>query len=83
MGDVMATYKLRWDKVLLHKAIDRDIKPTGSGIAAAAGLPATTINQLRNGRPPSAATMAALVQLFDCKVEDLFELVEDDLPLGA
>jgi DNA-binding Xre family transcriptional regulator len=81
----MATYKLRWDKDLLHRAIDRDIRASGSGIAAAAGLPATTINQLRNGRPPSAATMAALVRLFDCQVEDLFELVDDDedVRLGA
>jgi DNA-binding Xre family transcriptional regulator len=74
----MATYKLRWDPVLLHRAVDKGIKTTGSGIAKAAGLPATTINQLRNGRPPSAATMAALVKLFDCQVEDLFELVDDD-----
>jgi DNA-binding XRE family transcriptional regulator len=74
----MPTYRLRWDNNLLHKAIDRDIKPTGSGLGKAAGLPATTINQLRSGRPPSAATMAALVQLFDCTVEDLFDLVDDD-----
>ena len=74
----MATYRLRWDNVLLHKMIDRDIKPTGSGLGKVAGLPATTINQLRAGRPPSAATMAALVRLFDCTVEDLFDFVEDD-----
>jgi len=74
----MPTYRLRSDRVLLRRAVDRDIKPTGSGIGKAAGLPATTLNQLRSGRPPSAGTMAALVRLFDCKVEDLFELVEDD-----
>jgi DNA-binding XRE family transcriptional regulator len=74
----MATYRLRSDRVLLRRAIDRDIKPTGSGIGKASGLPATTINQLRAGRPPSAGTMAALVRLFGCTVEDLFELVEDD-----
>jgi DNA-binding XRE family transcriptional regulator len=74
----MATYRLRWDNVLLHKMIDMDIKPTGSGLGKVAGLPATTINQLRAGRPPSAATMATLVRLFDCKVEDLFDFIEDD-----
>lgn len=80
----MATYKLRSDRVLLRRAVDKDIKPTGSGIGKAAGLPATTINQLRNGRPPSAGTMAALVQLFDCTVDDLFEIVDDeDVRLGA
>jgi DNA-binding XRE family transcriptional regulator len=68
----MPTYRLRWDNVLLHKMIDRDIKPTGSGLGKASGLPATTINQLRAGRPPSATTMAALVRVFDCKVEDIF-----------
>jgi transcriptional regulator with XRE-family HTH domain len=74
----MTTYRLRSDRVLLGRAIDRDIKPTGSGIGKAAGLPATTINQLRAGRPPSAGTMAALTRLFDCTVEELFERVEDD-----
>jgi DNA-binding Xre family transcriptional regulator len=58
--------------------VEKDIKPTGSGIGHAAGLPATTINQLRAGRAPRASTMAALVRLFDCDVEDLFEIVEDD-----
>jgi len=74
----MPTYHLRSDRTLLGLAVDREIKPTGSGIGKAAGLPATTINQLRSGRPPSAGTMAALVQLFGCTVEELFELVEDD-----
>lgn len=74
----MATYHLRSDRVLLQKAIEKDIKPSGSGIGKAAGLPATTINQLRAGRPPQARTMAALVRLFDCKFEDLFEIVDDD-----
>lgn len=81
----MPTYRLRSDRVLLGRAIDRDIKPTGSGIGRASGLPATTINQLRAGRPPSASTMAALVLLFDCTVDDLFEIVSDDedVRLGA
>jgi DNA-binding Xre family transcriptional regulator len=74
----MATYHLRSDRVLLGRAVEKDIKPTGSGIGKAAGLPATTINQLRAGRPPSAGTMAALVRLFDCTVDDLFEIVDDD-----
>lgn len=81
----MATYHLRSDRVLLQRALDRGIKPSGSAIAAAAGLPATTINQLRSGRAPRASTMATLVRLFDCDVEDLFEIVDDveDIRLGA
>ena len=80
----MPTYRLRSDRVLLRRAIDKDIKPTGSGIGKASGLPATTINQLRAGRPPSAGTMATLVRLFECTVDDLFEIVEDeDVRIGA
>lgn len=74
----MATYQLRSDQVLLQKALEKGIKPSGSAIAKAAGLPATTINQLRSGRSPQAKTMATLVQLFTCPLEDLFEIVEDD-----
>jgi DNA-binding Xre family transcriptional regulator len=58
--------------------VNHGIKPSGSGIGQAAGLPAGTINQLRGGRAPSSSTMAALVKLFDCTVEDLFEIVADD-----
>lgn len=81
----MATFRLRSDRVLLQRALDKGIKPSGSAIAAAAGLPATTINQLRNGRAPSAPTMATLMRLFDCDILDLFEIVNDDedVRLGA
>jgi len=80
----MATYRLRSDKILWRMAIEHDIKPTGSGVGQAAGLPATTINQLRAGRPPQARTIAALTQLFDCTFEDLFERVDDeDVRVGA
>jgi DNA-binding Xre family transcriptional regulator len=74
----MATYRLRSDRVLLHLAVDKGIKPSGSGIAHAAGLPATTVNALRSGRPPQASTMASLVRLFGCSVDELFEIVDDD-----
>lgn len=73
--DTMPSYRLRSEGDLLHRAIDRGIRPTGSAIAAAAGLSATTVNSLRGGRPPTAATMAALVVLFQCSPEDLFDVV--------
>lgn len=81
----MPTYRLRSDRVLLAQAVQRGIKPSGSGIGQAAGLPAGTINQLRAGRAPQARTMAALVSLFGCSVEDLFEIVadDDDVRVGA
>jgi DNA-binding Xre family transcriptional regulator len=74
----MPTYRLKSDRVLLVHAVEHGIKPSGSGIGQAAGLPAGTINQLRSGRAPQAKTMAALVSLFECTVEDLFDIVADD-----
>jgi Cro/C1-type helix-turn-helix DNA-binding protein len=79
----MPTYRLRSDKDLLIRAINMGLKPSGTGIGEAAGLPAGTVNALRNGRPPAASSMAALVRLFNCSAEDLFEIVDDDARIGA
>lgn len=61
-----------------HAAIDKGIRPTGHALAIATGLPAGTINAMRNGRAPSQSTMAAIVTLLGGVTEDYFEIVEDD-----
>lgn len=73
----MACYRLRSKWVLLELAARKGVSTTGSGIARASGVPIGTINYVMNGRIPGNSTMAALTRLFDCSVEDLFELVED------
>ena len=74
----MRDYQLRSDQVLLRLAIDHEIKPTGSAIAEAAGLPTGTVNAVRKGRCVRVPTMLALSDLFGCTIDDLFHLVEFD-----
>lgn len=73
----MATYRARVKEIDIA-AIRKDIRPTGHAIGLAAGLPPGTVNAMRNGRPASASTMAAIVRLLGGTVEDYFDLVDDD-----
>lgn len=79
----MVSYRLRDDRDLRRRALDKGIDPTGSAIAAAIGLPATTVNYVRNGRAPQSSTIATFVRFFGCDVEDLFEIVDDDKTVGV
>lgn len=72
----MPTFRLRSDRELLRRAEELGLRPNGSAIAVAAGLPPQTVNSVRNGRTPRSSTIAALIVLFGCTVEDLFEIVD-------
>ena len=74
----MATYRARVIAIK-HAAVDKDLSPTGHGIAMAIGIPAGTVNAMFHGRPPRTPTIAAIVKFFGGTVEDYFELVDDDI----
>lgn len=67
------TYVARRD-VILTAAIARGIKPSARGIGLATGIGAQTMSAMLNGRPPSNASMAVLVEHLGRPFEDLFEL---------
>lgn len=73
----MPAYRARVARIK-HAAIDKNVPPTGHGIAVATGLPAGTLNAMFNGRTPSSITMATLCRFFEVTTEELFEIVDVD-----
>lgn len=57
------------------RAIERNIRPSVSAVAAVAGIPRSTMYRAVRGYPPSAETIAALLDALDMPFEKLFEVV--------
>jgi hypothetical protein len=67
---------------ILHKAIDRGVKPNPTPLAHACGVSPQTMIRVLQGRPCSTSTMAAIERGLDARPGELFEPMPED-PKGS
>jgi hypothetical protein len=78
----MAGYHAK-PNAILHKAIDRGVKPQAACIAVFCGVGGSTTARMLAGLPVSAETMARVERAFEAEPGELFEHMPDDEPKGS